>query len=303
MRFCSALVLVAIPLSASAQTAQIERAINLRLEQKARQETLQYIQSLFDRDTGAYKVEPNGKPSYRACNGASKAIKYLGGKVQPDRERTAAFVLACYDPKTGTFAERGGKADVASTSTGVITAVEFGIPKEKFAKSLDYLRDNAKTFDEVRIAAAAVEAWGVKDCPFKLDGWVEVGRAHVTSTKPDPNGGTREIGSAAAVALRLGFPVGQQEKAALVKVLRDGQRDDGGWCKKDAKTSDLETNYRVMRSLRLLQAKPTNPTALWALITKCRNTDGGYGVEPGQPSTMSGTYYAITILHWLAELE
>ena len=36
-------------------------------------------------------------------------------------------------------------------------------------------------------------------------------------------------------------------------------------------------------------------------IASCRNDDGGYGVTPGQPSTVSGTYYAAIILHWLDE--
>ena len=94
------------------------------------------------------------------------------GQPVPRRERSntleekyrtktehAAFVLTCFDPKTGGFAEPGGKPDVPTTSIGVMAAAELGIPKEKYAKSMDYLKENAKTFEEVRIGAAAVEAW------------------------------------------------------------------------------------------------------------------------------------------------
>ena len=88
-----------------------------------------------------------------------------------------------------------------------------------------------------------------------------------------------------------------------INQLKLGQRDDGGWGKKDAPASDPESNYRVMRALYLLKAKPADPATLRVLIAKYRNAGGGYGVEPGKPSNMSGTYYAITVLHWLAELE
>jgi hypothetical protein len=305
MRRFSLVVCFLVPLAARAQTPAIQQAIDVKLEEKARQETLKYILSLHDAESGGYKVDANAKPSYRACNGAAKAIRYLGGTV-PDKEKTAAFVLKCYDPATGAFAEPGGKPDVGSTAIGVITAAEFDVPHEKYAKALDYLKANAKAFEEIRLAAAAVEAWGVKDCPFKLDDWVEVAKKHVAETPPNwTDGGARELGSAVALALRLGFPFasGRQESRFIRASLLAGQRNDGGWGKKDAPASDPESNYRVMRALYLLKAKPADPAKLRTLIAKYRNADGGYGVEPGKPSNMSGTYYAITVLHWLAELE
>ena len=106
-------------------------------------------------------------------------------------------MLSCYDPKTGAFAEPGGKPDVAITSIGVMAAVELGIPKEKYAKAMDYLKANAKTFEEVRIGAAAVEAWGVKDCPFELEPWFQVGSDELLSEyrRPGPRDGrTRRDG-------------------------------------------------------------------------------------------------------------
>jgi hypothetical protein len=297
------LAILVLPVYAPAQTPAIQQAIEVKLEGKARQETLKYILALHDAESGGYKVDANAKPSYRACNGAAKAIRYLGGTV-PDKDKTAAFVLKCYDPATGAFAEPGGKADVGSTAIGVITAAEFDVPHEKYAKALDYLKANAKSFEEIRLAAAAVEAWGVKDCPFKLNDWFDAAKTHIREISSDAaNGGARELGSAAALSLRLEAPVGKQESAMAINQLKLGQRDDGGWGKKDAPASDPESNYRVMRALYLLKAKPADPAKLRNLIAKYRNADGGYGVEPGKPSNMSGTYYAITVLHWLAELE
>jgi hypothetical protein len=50
----------------------------------------------------------------------------------------------------------------------------------------------------------------------------------------------------------------------------------------------------------MLKARPDVGRAL-AFVEKCRNADGGYGVAPGQPSGVSGTYYAGSIRHWLSE--
>ena len=56
-----------------------------------------------------------------------------------------------------------------------------------------------------------------------------------------------------------------------------------------------------MRAFYLLKEKPKDVAQLKAYIAKHRNADGGYGAAPGQPSTVSGTYYAAVIGHWLEE--
>jgi hypothetical protein len=53
-----------------------------------------------------------------------------------------------------------------------------------------------------------------------------------------------------------------------------------------------------MRTFMMLKEKP-DEAKLRAFIAKCRNADGGYGVAPGQSSTVSGTYFAGIVLHWL----
>lgn len=257
--------------------------------------TLEYIASLRDGATGAYRVIPDGPPSLRACNGAIKALKYLGGKL-PDKEKTAAFVLACHDPVTGGFAEPGGKPDVVITSIGVMAACELGIPREKFARAMPYLAEHARTFEEVRIAAAAVEAWGVRDCPFDLTPWVKIADDQYALWKKDSLS-VRDAGSLAAFYLRLGKPL--LDADALRDQMRQGQFPDGGYGKPGAKTSDLETTYRVMRSLMLLKEKPADGTKLKAFLAQCRNADGGYGVTPGAASSMSGVYYMAMVQHWL----
>ncbi|HEY1186405.1 MAG TPA: prenyltransferase/squalene oxidase repeat-containing protein [Gemmata sp.] len=250
-------------------------------------------------------IDAAPRATLRATNGAVRALKYLGADI-PNKDKHAAFVLACYDPKTGGFAEPGGKPDVVVTSIGVMVAVELNVPKEKFAKAMNYLQENAKTFEEVRIAAAAVEAWGVKDCPFDLKPWFKVGAEPLKKEIDDArDGGARELGSAAALLLRLGVgiaPPGVDPKEHLEQ-LRKGQKDDGGWGKKGEKASDMETTYRVMRALMLLKEKPKDAKKLREFIEAHRNKDGGYATRPGEKSSVAGVYYCTVVTKWLNEME
>jgi hypothetical protein len=188
------------------------------------------------------------------------------------------------------------------TSVGVMAAMELGVPKDKFAKAMDYLQENAKTFEEVRIAAAAVEAWGVKDCPFELNGWLKIGLDFHASLVGGEvgNGYSRDFGSYLAMLLRLDASV-KVENGGLL--LTAGQRKDGGWNKKGAKSSDIESTYRVMRALMLLKEKPKDVKKLREFIAAHRNKDGGCATTPGEPSNMSGVYYCTIITKWLDDLE
>jgi hypothetical protein len=277
-------------------------------EQK--KETIKWVTDLQAPGGGFYLAPKDPKsdtkpvPSLRATNGAVRVLKYLGADI-PNKEKHAEFVLKCFDPKTGAFAEMGGKPDVGTTSVGVMAAMELGVPKEKFAKAMDYIKDNAKTFEEVRIGAAAVEAWGVKDCPFKLDAWQEIVSKEVSRELPAiTDGGARMIGSLTAFTLRLGLQKDNDSRPeVLAGLLNLGQVADGGWRKEGAKESDIETTYRVMRAYMLLKQKPKDVKKLRAFIAEHRNKDGGCATKPGDKSNMSGTYYCTIISKWLDDLE
>ena len=285
MRAYAAVLVVFVPAAAFAQPADEKQA------------SLKFVASLRDPATGAYRVTADAKPSLRACNGAVKAIKYLGGKV-PNEEKVRAFVLSCLDPATGAFAEPGGKPDVAITSIGVMAACELGIPKEKFAKAMSYLEKNAKNFEEVRIAAAAVEAY----CPFDLKPWFEVGKTFESYLgRGRAEDQARGMGSLTAFTLRLDRK--PADRAQALDVLRTGQRADGGWGQPGKSGSDVETTYRVMRAMYLLKEKPKDVTKLRQFLASHRNADGGYATKPGDPSTMSGVYYCIIISKWIDELD
>lgn len=286
----SLFALLLLPAFAFAQTADEKKA------------TLKFIDSLRDPETGAWAVSPpkegeKPKPSLRAVNGAVNALKFFGGEVT-DKEKVQKFVMGCYDEKTGGFAEPGEKPTVASTSVGVLAATALGIDRAKYKKAMEYLTVNAKTFEEYRIVAAAAEAFGIKESGLNSGDWVKSATELEGSPKKTaPN--SRDLASLAALCERLGEKLDSFDRKLFVPLIVDGQLKDGGWGKPDAKTSDAETTYRVMRALMLLKEKPKDPEAVAKFVASCRRKDGGYGVDATAPSSMSGVYYAAKISEWL----
>jgi prenyltransferase beta subunit len=265
--------------------------------------TVRYLQGLQASDGGFLPAAPDpasnrlSKSSLRATSAGLRALKYFGGAPR-DRKAAAAFVGQCFDKETGGFADLpAGKPDVATTAVGLMAVVELKMPQEPFvAPAVKYLAERARTFEEIRIAAAGLEA--VNKRPEAAAAWLKevakLRRDDGTYGKDD--GAARDTGGAAVVVLRLGGKVEQRDN--VLKVLRAGQRDDGGFGKAGEKGSDLETSYRVMRCFWMMKEKP-DAARLKAFVAKCRNADGGYGVAPGKESAVSSTYFAGIILHWL----
>ncbi len=279
------LLFVAVPVVA--QTADQKKA------------TIEYLKKLQNKDGSFSAAEGQAKSSLGATSSALRALKYSGGDVA-DKTAAIDFVKSCYDKASGGFADQpGGKPTVSLTAVGLMAIVELKIDPEPYAgPAVKYLDDNAKTFDEFRIAVAGLEAVGKKGS--SANAWLE----QINKMRNDDgtfgkgDGQARETGSAVVAILRLGGKV--EYKDAVLKALNAAQRKDGGFGKADAKESDLETTYRVMRAYHMLDAKP-DVNQLRGFIDACRNRDGGYGVASGKPSTVSGTYYAATIQHWLEE--
>ena len=178
--------------------------------------------------------------------------------------------------------------------------VELKMPLEKYRDAaLRYLGENAKTFEDIRIAAAGLEAAGKK--PPQADSWLKqvADMRNAQGLYGEGDGRARDTGSAVVVVLRLGSKVDNSDR--VLKALKAGQRRDGGFGKVGTAGSDLETTYRVMRAFMMLKDRPSDVNGLRRFIARCRNTDGGYGVAPGQPSTVGGAYFAAIIRHWLVD--
>jgi hypothetical protein len=281
--FC--LFLVALPVRA--QTADQKKA------------TIAYLQKLQQKDGGFAPAADKPKSSLRATSSALRALKYFGGEPL-EKAACADFVKSCFDKESGGFADApGGKPDVAVTAVGAMAVVELKLSTEPYeAAVVKYLADNAKSFEDIRIAAAGLEALGKR--PKEADAWLETiaKMRNSDGTYGKGPGAARDTGGAVVAVLRLG---GKADADAALKVLKDGQRADGGFGKADAESSDLEPSYRVMRAFHMLKAQPADSGRLRDFIASCRNDDGGYGPAKGQPSSASATYNAAIILHWLEE--
>ena len=264
-----------------------------------KQATVAYLAGLQNPDGGFRPSAAAAGSDLRATVSAVRALKYFGGEPR-DRAGCVRYVENAFDPDSGGFRPTAeGKPEVMTTAVGLMGVAALDLPAEKYAgPAVAYLEKHARAFEEVRMAAAGLEAVG-KRSPRAADWLKQVAEMRNTDGTYGKGAGTaRATGSAAGTVLRLGGQVDHQDK--VLKALRDGQRTDGGFGKGEAAGSDLETTYRVTRCFHMLKELP-DAEACRAFVAKCRNADGGYAVDPGQPSSVSGTYFAGSVLHWLAE--
>jgi hypothetical protein len=272
----------------------------------ANQETIKFIQSLQNADGGFLpapqdpKLDGEPRSSLRATSSAIRALKYFGGEL-PKKDQAVKYVASCFDEKSGSFSDvPQGKPDYFITAVGIMAVVELKMDEEKYVpKAIQFLL-TAKEFEEIRLAAAGMEAAN-RFVPKTVAEWMRK-MAEIRNDDGSygkPMGDVRMTGSVVALILRVKGELKEDEKKASLKVILNGQQTDGGFAKADAKGSDLETSYRVMRAFMMLKEKPKDAAKLKEFIAKCRNKDGGYGVAPGQPSNISGTYFAGIIYYWL----
>jgi prenyltransferase beta subunit len=274
--------------------------------EKANQQTIAYLQKLQTSTGGFLSMAPKPNirlaPTLRATTTGVRALHHFGGKV-PDREAAARFVARCYHADSGGFSDMpGGKSDVFSTAVGLMAVTELKMPAQKYAAAGKFLSANAQSFEDIRIAAAGFEALK-KKAPLREKWIAEVVKLRNKDGSYGKGAGlARATGGSVVTLLRLGVKPAHPE--TILKFLNDGQRQNGGWGKADnAIASDLETTYRVMRCYAMLKAQPKHVEGVRSFIAKCRNADGGYGVAPGQPSSVAGTYFAGITLHWLQPKE
>jgi hypothetical protein len=227
-------------------------------------------------------------------------LKYFGGAPK-DKSACIAFVQKCFDKDGGGFAARpGGKAAYRPTAVGIMAVVDMKIPREPYADPvIKYLDEHSRSFEEIRLTAASFESLGKR--PPHGEAWLEQisKMRNADGTYGKGGGVARDTGGSVCAVLRLGGEIEQRDN--VLKALNAGQRKDGGFGKPGAEGSDLETTYRILRAFHMLKAQPEGADRLRAFLAHCRNDDGGYGVAPGQPSNVGGTYFAGIILHWLNE--
>ncbi len=293
MTYFRSIAIAALAVFAVANARQVQAQTPKELAQTAR-----YV-AAFQNPDGGFAGAVGGKSSLGGTSSGLKNLKYTAGTV-PDVLKCIAFVESCFNKETGGFSQTpGGKTDVATTSIGLMCVGELKIDSKPFAKALEYLAENAKSFEEVRIAVAGFEAINAKSPVFeKWTAIVNEGRNADGTWGNDVTKG-KDTGGHTAALLRMGVKLDHRE--AIVAALRATQQADGGWSA-DGKKSDLGTSYRVMRSFYMMKERP-DLERLRNWLGSLRQSDGGYASTPGGVPDMSTTYSCTIMLYWARLLE
>lgn len=262
-----------------------------------RKETLEYLYALQkpDGSFGLSALVP--KSDLPSTSAVVRAIVYFGGQV-PNADKTREYLRSCQNADGGFAASPGGSSQVRTTALAVLALVELGEKnKAALGRATKYLEAHAKTFEDIRIAAAAFEALQMQPSKKTLKSWqLEILRGRNSDgTFGKPGDVARDTGSAVACLLRLGLPVQNEDVAA--KAMIQGQQSDGGWGR-GGQPSDLESTYRVMRALYMLKQKP-NLEAVAKFVASCRTSEGAYSLRPAEAASPQATYFASAILRWI----
>ena len=107
---------------------------------------------------GGFAAKAGQASSLGATNSGLRVLLHVGGSV-PDVLGCVKYVKSCRDSSGGFAPTPGGKPDVITTAVGLMAASELKIADPAMVKeAIDYLGKNAKSFEEVRMAIAGLEA-------------------------------------------------------------------------------------------------------------------------------------------------
>jgi prenyltransferase beta subunit/predicted esterase len=247
---------------------------------------------------GGFAAKAGQPSSLGATNSALKILKHVRGSV-PDILGCIAFVKSCRDASGGFAQTPGGQPDVNTTAIGLMAVSELKLADHTLIReAVAYLGRNAKSFEEVRMAIAGLEAIGVAspDIP-RWNHQIQAMR-NPDGTFGEGPGQAFASGGAAAAVLRMGLPL--EKRDAIVAAIKAAQRPEGGWSK-DAGPPDLSSSYRIMRAMFMLHEKPDFDRLL-GFVARCRQSDGSYSSTPAGTGDLGGTYLATILIHWSRQL-
>lgn len=264
-----------------------------------RDATLAYIAGLRNEDGGYRAAAAPGPSALSNTVPALRTYDHLGVAV-PRPRRVLRFVLGCHDAVSGGFGDTpGAKPDVRSTAMGLMALAELKQQKRQGEKAADqavkFLVEQAKSPAEIYIAGAALDA--AKSAVAVPASWYELFEG---MRKPDGSYGESPLDTATAAITLIRIGRALVGSALTGNQIAKAQRTDGGFAGPNG-MSDLSTAYRMMRALFMLKTHP-NQGSLRQFISRCRNSDGGYGPTPGAPSAANSTYYAVIVSDWSQQL-
>jgi pimeloyl-ACP methyl ester carboxylesterase len=285
-----AFVLAALGVAGTAVTSKAQTPAEMA-------QTAAYAAAHQNKD-GGFAPKVGEASSLSSTNAGLRVLKHMGGSV-PDILACVNYVKSCRVKGSGFAPTPGGKADVSTTALGLLAASELKIvDSDMIREAVAYLGKNARSFEEVRMAAAGLEAIGVysPDSPrwFRQ---VE-GMRNTEKTFGTGGGVPFATGGSAAAILRLGYPLEYRDD--IVKAIRAGQKPEGAWSKDDG-PPDLSSSYRIMRAMFMMRERP-DIDRLLAFVARCRKSDGGYSATPDAEGSLGGAYLGSIIIYWSRQL-
>lgn len=243
------------------------------------------------------------EPTLGATSSAVRILKYCGGSI-PDPLGAIAFFKACRDGESGGFAQRpGGAPDALTTASALMLLAELKIEPEGYVPgATGYLAANARSFEEVRLAVAGLEAVGAKvpaEAAARWRGVILEGR-NADGTFGEGASKAFDTGGAFVALLRMGENPEDHAVEAVIRTLREGQGPDGGWGDGRSEGSTLGATYRIMRAFRMTNLAP-DLEGVERFVASCRNGDGTYRPAPSGEGS-GGTYFATILIRWCREL-
>jgi len=181
----------------------------------------------------------------------------------------------------GGFAEPNGQPDASLTEWAAIALAAGGGSEAARAQALGYLRGHeAEASSDTDVALAAFARAALGDRPDAL-------LARLRGYRPGPlvNATTWTI-----LALRQ---AGQPVAPSLTAALRKAQRRSGGWSWTARGAPDSNDTAAAIEALRSVGVTGRPIARGVAFLARCRNVDGGYGLDPGRASDAQSTAWAI----------
>lgn len=244
---------------------------------------------------GGFSETPGEPSTLGATNAGLRVLKHVGGST-PDVLGCIRFVKSCRDAGGGFASTPGGKPDPVVTAVGLMAAAELKIADPDMIKAAtEYMGANAKTFEQIRMAIAGLEAVGAKSPDFPR--WSELFQSmkNAVGTYGEGDELAFTTGGVAASILRMGKTL--EDHAKIAAALKDAQGFDGAWSRGKG-PSDLGSTYRILRALYMMNETP-RVEPLLAYIAARRQSDGGYAMAPGGKSSLGSSYLATIAIRWL----
>ncbi len=266
------------------------------------QAAIRFLQTMQTPSGGFVTIWPadrgTARPSLRTTRTALRTFRMLGA-LRPTARRSVRYLHGCHDRDSGGFSDiPGAEPDAISTSVALMIMRELKMPIEPYVEAgLAFMNAHTQGFEQIRMVASGLEELD-RTVPNAANWQREIYAArNADGSYGSGPGRARSTALYVVAQQRLGGK--PESEVAVLEMLREGQRSDGGFGNDTAGQSDLESCYRVVRLFARLDALPDNPEKLREFIATCHNDDGGFGRTPEEPSSLHGTYYATILRYWL----